>query len=245
VEDHNLVEWLIPWRGRGDTGSEGVNFLARLGRVYVMDNHRFAPWCFWQHRESAATWRLFHIDRHPDSADDRVDWPRAYEALRQDLTKFEEVDCIRWDNIIRAVHGADTAVFSDIYMSVSEADEPIPDFVTGRYDVWHLEGKLRHIVVRNEEGDDESPWWIDLDLDYFTTHWDHRPLFREDWIKSIGSLLWSGLYSSRIGLVTIALSPSTTGSWIVAEELLEVLSASWPDEMRLRLPLRNGGEAAP
>ena len=78
-----------------------------------------------------------------------------------------------------------------------------------------------------------------MDLDYFTNNIrPHHRLFATSWIRSIGMLLHDGRLNERIGLVTIALSPSTTGSWKLAEELLEMLCSDWPEEMHLRLPSR-------
>ena len=55
-------------------------------------------------------------------------------------------------------------------MSASYAREECPEFITERIDPWHLGARLGYIVHKNEDGSDKSPWWIDLDLDYFVTH---------------------------------------------------------------------------
>lgn len=234
------VEWLIHLNERGESLASGTNFLARVGRVYVMDNHRLAPWCFWQHEEEAESWRMFHIDRHPDAADDEVDWQRARDTFRGDLAAYCEArtgsqPLFVWDSITRAVYEASPGRFTEVYMSASYEREACPEFVTERIDPWHLAARLHYIVHKNEDGTDKSPWWIDLDLDYFVTH-DNHPLASSDFVGRIGKLIVQGLQSDAIRLVTIALSPETSNGWDHAEVLLAELTAGWPVETRITLP---------
>lgn len=117
----------------------------------------------------------------------------------------------------------------------SSAREECPEFVTEHIDPWHLGARLGYIVHKNEDGSDKSPWWIDLDLDYFVTH-DNYPLAASDFVRRIGKLIARGLQNNAIRLVTIALSPETSSGWDHAEALLAELTADWPPETRLTLP---------
>lgn len=235
------VEWLIELRERGESMRSGTNFLARLGRVYFMDNHRLAPWCFWQHEEEAERWRMFHIDRHPDAADDKIDWKRARDTFQRDLAAYcaacdGNQPLFVWDSITRAVYEASPHRFSDVYMSASYEREECPDFVTDRIDPWHIVHRLWYVVHQNEEGTDRSPWWIDLDIDYFVTH-DKYPLVASDLVRRIGRLVIQGVENEQVRLVTIALSPETSGGWSQTETLLQDLIAEWPAAYRFALPV--------
>ena len=59
--------WLLPWKERGASGALKDNFLWRSERLYVMDNHRLALWCWFQHIEEWHNWTYVHIDRHFDA----------------------------------------------------------------------------------------------------------------------------------------------------------------------------------
>jgi hypothetical protein len=62
-----MGEWLIPWRERGYSGQVRDNLLWRLDRLYVMDNHRLALWCWWQRLPESERWHYLHVDCHYDA----------------------------------------------------------------------------------------------------------------------------------------------------------------------------------
>ena len=61
------TRWIVPFKGRNDTGVYNQNFVWSDGHVYVMDNHRAAAWCWAQHVDPATSHALVHIDRHNDT----------------------------------------------------------------------------------------------------------------------------------------------------------------------------------
>ncbi|MFP9097729.1 UPF0489 family protein [Flavobacterium sp. RHBU_24] len=50
----------------GESGSVATNFLYKSGKVYVMDNHRCASWCWLQEIDTDKEYNYLHIDRHYD-----------------------------------------------------------------------------------------------------------------------------------------------------------------------------------
>jgi hypothetical protein len=109
--------------GTRRVGPPGGQFLVRQEKVYVMDNHRLAPWCFWQRRGEATTWRLFHIDRHPDAADGEVNWSRVVrDEHRSDIAAYCEAnidgrELFIWDNIVQVAYRSESGAITDVYMS--------------------------------------------------------------------------------------------------------------------------------
>ena len=65
-----------------------------------------------------------------------------------------------------------------------------------------------------------------------------RGVFSPDYVRGIDRSILAGLKSGRLGVVTIALSPETTGSWELAEQQLAHLLEPFPeyDEFRAGSP---------
>ena len=230
------MTWHVPFRGRNASGRVDVNFLFQAGRTYVMDNHRLAPWCFWQHDQEADSWRLFHIDRHRDTADEGAPWPQLVETQhRNSVEAFLSAsdgsrEIYPYDVVVTAPLLAEPGRIGLVYMATRD-DGWLPRH-TEEVDPWSLQWKLWYIVEKNEEDkSDQRPWWVDLDLDYFTDLL-HRPLIVDDQVRAIGRLLRRGLENGRIRLLTIALSPECTGDWTIAERLLDLVLESWPTDER-------------
>jgi hypothetical protein len=230
-----LTNWLIPWTSRGKSGAVSENLLWRSGRVYVMDNHRLALWCWWQHFAEAECWEFFHVDRHYDSLWQKFDpWPVNTTAQhRKDLEAFRsatvhhsgaDLELYRWDTVTSALYSLHSNALARVrFATGDEGDRPqIPaaSFVRP----WSVPGVLRDLAQPAE--DLAYPQIIDIDVDYFTYHdldGAFGQVFSDTYILEIGESLRQGLDSGRFGVVTIALSPDTTGSWPLAERILGLL----------------------
>src|ERR1017187_10038506 len=64
---------IIPYSGRNHSGHWNHNLLWVQGNTYVMDNHRAASWCWAQHLEPDQQFSIFHIDRHYDLLQSRLE----------------------------------------------------------------------------------------------------------------------------------------------------------------------------
>jgi hypothetical protein len=230
-----LGNWLIPWKERGRSASVRDNLLWNHERLYVMDNHRLALWCWWQHLDECEQWDYLHIDRHYDAIWQEFNpWPANTTAEhRQDLNSFrnavvregrEGLQLYRWDTITSALWSLHSSSVQDVvFATADEGDQPaIPRMQ--QISPWDLPGYLSHFVAA-----DYSParsGIVDVDIDYFTRHdldGAFGQVFSDEYIREIGRHLYTGLSNGRVGVATIALSPETTGSWTLAERVLSIL----------------------
>lgn len=237
------AHWMIPFRGRNRSGAVDVNLLWRSGRLYVMDNHRLAPWCFWQHIDESSKWKLFHIDRHYDAQwDNREFWLSHIEDQhRTDLDAFMAAtfrasfcttELFRWDTVLTAAVHADVTRFADIVLATGGAGDSPSGFETRELNPWQLIWSLEEAADPEYEDDEPSRWWVDVDLDYFTaTHLDGDvlTLMSPDYIKRLGTALRHGVDRGHFAVVTVALSPEATGGWDLAAQALELLLSAWPE----------------
>lgn len=238
---HPLSEWLLPFRGRSLSGFQQQNFLWRSDRLYVMDNHRAALWCWWQHFFNVPTFQLLHIDRHFDTLkgiDGHLDlWlenlPPESCSLADYLTKTYgqapiEMPVFRWDNYLSILlakypQRIDLAAF----VTAREGDKPeFPEEKVKHLDPWEGLDLVERISV-GDTRPHKSPWIVNIDIDFFTSRTfdgeEHFQMFDNDYLRQIGVALSRALASSHLLCATVALSPETTGGWDRAEELMRTL----------------------
>jgi len=241
-----MGEWLITWKERGRSGPVHDSFLWRHDRLYVMDNHRLALWCWWQHLDNDPRgWNFLHIDRHYDALWQRArPWIKHHNpSHRSDLSSFrqakfseqgEELELYRWDVITSALLTLDgDKIHNWAFATAGEGEPPpIPDLQT--IDPWNLPARLRWMAKPSEE---DLSSIIDIDIDYFT-HFDDDGLFgrvfSDQYLRELGSALGEGLTNDSFGVVTVALNSSITGSWQLAEELCWALLEGYPSLPELR-----------
>jgi hypothetical protein len=158
-------EWLVNFKGRNPSGAFALNFLWRHGNVYVMDNHRAAMWCWMQHVDPRMPHSLFHIDRHTDMLQSRLEeWlahmPPTWNLSIDDYLKRkyvledsgDTVPVFGWDNylsIYLALFGGNIA--SCYFATQHEGDKP------------NYEGAMQ-----------VDMWDVPFNLDFWLNH-DHVP----------------------------------------------------------------------
>lgn len=253
-------QWLIPFVTRGHSGPLDVNFLWKAAEwpVYVMDNHRLALWCWWQHLEPDERHGLIHIDRHYDClwSPECPAWRAHSEEHRTELEAYlaatwcddrDPLTLYRWDNIISGL----------VALDGEQLDESERCFATGcegsrprfNHSPWRLWDLLENLKWKLVENDGKHRWLVDIDLDYFTSEHpaENRHLVvSRTLIGEVGRTAFQGIGAGSVACVTVALSPETTGSWDLAEEILAILCESWPIRPELQpLPVKNGGQAGP
>lgn len=205
-----------------------------------MDNHRLALWCWWQHLDESDHWDFVHIDRHYDALWEQTNpWPtHSSPDHRTSLQSFRDATFVvnqfhtedpwplyRWDTITSALFSREREKLLDLYFATAgEGDRPLAPRML---DVkpWHVPRTLAYLATSEEHL--QYPCIVDIDLDYFSHNdVDSHPfdqVFSDSYLADIGHQLKQGLSNGRFGVVTIALSPETTGSWALAEHLLSVL----------------------
>lgn len=231
--------WLINWEERGPSGPVNDSFLWHCNNLYIMDNHRLALWCWWQHLDRSPNgWNFLHIDRHYDAMWQAEHiWVNHQQLHRQDLDAFREakfrdagteMNLHRWDVMTGALKRLDgEKIHNWVFATADEGSRlEIPGLES--LDPWQLQ---RHLKFMAESSHEDLPTIVDVDIDYFTYQGrDGRfgRVFSDQYISDLGLALFEGLQSHRFGIVTVALSPTTTGSWQLAEELLGVLLQEHP-----------------
>jgi uncharacterized protein UPF0489 len=227
-------EWLVPFKGRNDSGLYNQNFLWRDGSIYVMDNHRAAMWCWLQHVNPEQPHSLLHIDQHYDCAL----MPEWLENCPDDLRRLSvneyldfdyapnDVGCpermllFKWDNYLsiylarygNSINSLVTYIHDDGYQLA-----PKQKSIQGN--IWSVPGEIRCLDASR------GPWIFNLDLDYFFWH-DAEQLglmVSDAYLITCFEKIREKIADQTIAVTTIALSPSDglTGGWEPVERLAE------------------------
>ena len=240
-----MSEWLHPFRGRRRSAHYDVNLLWRSERLYVMDNHRVAMWCWLQHLSESKRWNLFHIDYHFDTlAADLDAWLEHLPPERATLETYLEaryephgISCpvVRWDNYLAIFLATHRRRLGELLFATGGVGDRPKCRVT-ELDPWHMVKSLEDIAAEDDPYD-QNPWIVNIDLDYFTAQGSasrgFTQVFGDAFIGRIGEAVARGLRADRMCCVTIALSPETTGGWPAAERLLGVLLEPWGSKPEL------------
>ncbi len=205
-------------------------FLWQSDKVFVMDNHKSALWCWLQACNPQKSYNFMHIDRHYDMQDSFFDEDllpvkenshlsfEDYSELKRKDGKFQ---VFRWDNYIIAGRELHKRWFhTNICISHKQGS-------------WHPGWGHKPLSIREEEPIDMSwciqqyiykpekdfdgfdgndyklPWIVNLDLDVFFTGDSKIQLFSDEYIRYIAELLQKSM--KRIAVLTIAISPECLG----------------------------------
>lgn len=238
-------EWLVPFRGRGHSGHYRQNFLWRHEHIYVMDNHRAALWCWLQHIDPNKEHCLFHLDRHYDTLQSRLDeWiknlPPSWEALAIDqylkLSYIPEdfddspVELFSWDNYLSIyLDRYGDSIYQPIFATHDDGDRPNHSNVM-HVPLWDMPDNFDFWLDRDLHQSRDKPWIVNIDLDYFFWHADQPRLMVSDaYLKMLFSKIRQKLDDGTITVLTIATTPTDnfTGGWkpssALAEKVLKIL----------------------
>lgn len=219
------MSFLIPLTQRGDSASSKDNVLWNKDKIYVMDNHRLALWCWFQKLDKNKRYNLFHIDAHPDMSESALKyfdhdlWSMSLSEYREAWQADINMPLFRWDNYIEVflrkypeLVGKTISATHHLGSSKELSEEVKP------YDLV----KVLHGIFSQEKYVNELPWIMNLDLDYFYSAAPEKlMLFSDEYIKSLANSIELGLSNGMIEVFTISLSPECCGSWENAENLLK------------------------
>jgi hypothetical protein len=239
-------EWLVRFRGRKASGMFEQNFVWRHGNIYVMDNHRAAMWCWMQHVEPRKPHALFHIDRHPDTLQSRMnEWlanlPRSWNiSIEEYLTQTYVLEgaghalpVFSWDNylsIYLALFGEN--ITSCYFATHRDGDNPNHERAM-HVDVWDVPFNLNYWL-----GGGVSPWIVNIDLDYFFCDGENdraQRMLADVYIDQCMDVVGQKMQDGTIAVTTIALTPveRLTGGWEPSEALAARVLACLGIEFRL------------
>jgi len=199
------------------------------GKVFVMDNHKSAAWCWLNQCKDDEMYNFMHIDRHYDMGDYYKDEDlepvrnnphMSYEAL-MDLKRSDgEYKTLRWDNYIRYIYELRQDWFkTNLFITQKNGDicdgwnrkkmnliEKDELFLISWLDQYLIEDT--QYLYDMVEGSNELKWIVNIDLDFFFYHYGdniHVQLFSDDYIREVARLLQKSM--NKIQVLTIAISP--------------------------------------
>lgn len=205
------------------SGCCNVNFLVHDNKIYVMDNHLCASWCWEQKINPTYHYGIFHIDRHYDLLNNLSD---DYLEANYNLLTGEQFDAfislsgtngIRFDNyldafcrlhpgvLIKAYYcthrdGSDWHNMSLDSISSDATDVKIYDLVDN-VDYWIGKSDIEH-------------WILNIDLDFFFQGQGEEGYYRfltTHYVKKLCRAIKKVL--DKIDVISIALSPEFCNGW--------------------------------
>ncbi len=241
-----MPDWIVPFRGREHSTALRLNFLwsapLGAGRVYVMDNHRAALWCWLRHLDQASPADrpfLLHVDRHYDALCSERDLDCLRKVKDPAAMSIEEyldagyesdflatIPLFRWDNylgLFMATRGADIAGWR---LATHGQGRPPEGVKFLEHLPWHFP-----VFPPFRQGS----WLLNVDLDYFFLK---RPeswglLFSREYVADFFRPLAALLAQGRAPCLTISLSPECCGGWANAEEALSLACQGLGIDLRL------------
>lgn len=218
---------LIPLENRGISGAYQDNLLWNEDKVYVMDNHRLALWCWFQKIQKNNRYNLLHIDAHPDLSDSALSdftqdmWSISLQDFRNVWHEKTNTPLLRWDNYLKVF----LKKYSDLVGETISATHKVGSHEELNREIKAYDlVKFSHNLFFEKNYFNDLPWIVNLDLDYFFSAAPEKlELFSDDYIHNIALSLKQGMSSGMISVLTISLSPECCGSWEKAERMLKKL----------------------
>ncbi|CAI9678619.1 UPF0489 family protein [Elizabethkingia anophelis] len=219
-----------------------ANFLFNKGKIYVMDNHLCAAWCWLQKIQLDRKYDFIHIDRHndlllpsPTINKDILDNNIDLQSLTFDeyLELYEnhpeepnmKIKLFRWDNYILNINELYPQLFGSKYFITKES-YPDSDFID-------IELRIEDFVSDSHWFDNsENSWIVNLDLDFlFSNSKGIYQLYSNQLVQKIGEILKQNL--NNFAVLTIALSPECCGNWENSFRIMRILDEILELNMRL------------
>lgn len=220
-------------------------------RVYVMDNHLSAAWCWLQSCDSMKKYNFMHIDRHYDMLECFLneDLQPLCDNPNMSYTEFKNLKRIRggnnyvfrWDNYIMATYTIRPDWFhTNIFLTHQEgtigSSWGHQHFDINKKNPLSMDYIINQYIGQPSENpscfkDDNYKllWIVNLDLDvFYTIHDPHVQLFSNEYIRFVSKLLNKNMHNIQV--LTIALSPDCMGGeemedkWDNAFRVLTIMS---------------------
>jgi hypothetical protein len=219
--------WIVPFKGRNHSGCYEQNFLWKNENIYIMDNHRAALWCWFQHLSKDSKIAYFHIDKHTDTLQSKIkEWvnecPDLWSISIDDYLSHihtrdmgMDIPLFRWDNYASIFLQKHSNLVSHCFFATHNVGDPANHHRVQNPDIWDLAGNLSYWLK-----DTDQQWIFNLDLDYFfyASNSDEYSVFLSDeYIEQIFITIKKYLDNKKILCLTICLSPECCGSWEAAE----------------------------
>lgn len=197
-------------------------------KVYVMDNHRDAAWCWLQQCKKDEQYNFMHIDQHYDLLD--CYYSEALDAINNNLNMsydefaslVREEKCeyklFRWDNYIRIMHELRPNWFNtNLFITQGYGGDANSEgwghekMEIQETSPLYLLFAIKQNIIDKWSSDLKSEnenlkWIVNFDLDVFFCHeYDHVKIFSDSYIRKVARQLQDSM--DNIQVLTIAISP--------------------------------------
>lgn len=241
---------VIPFKGRNQSAHYDLNLLLNNNKVYVMDNHLAAIWCWLQKISQTESYNFFHIDRHYDLLESQMEW--WYETLVEqgvDLSAIsvEELRALRYspkngptkdkfpifrcDNYLSLFYRLYPELINLSYFATHEDGDKFDDIELTEKTIYELPDNIAYWINQH----DTKKWIVNIDIDYFFTDFDEHPyqFLTDEYVSKLGQEINKCI--DNIEVITIALSPEWCGGWDnairVSRILVNQLNIPWDNDI--------------
>jgi hypothetical protein len=235
MQARKQINWFVQKEKYLPSYSEYVNYWGQVANenLYIMDNHRCALF-HWLNLKTS--FHYLHIDAHYDAYSDQNSTEELALLLQPNLSpeSFLSLEnerlqkkLIRWDNYLPIFYALKGELIKSSHFFTQKIG--IPPRPTGggsmrEYGPWELVTFLQSIKRTQM---DETPWIINIDLDYFFQKQFPRPIFEQEFLHtffhSLRTLQNDGLCAS----ITWAISPECCPSKDASINLLNFALSHW------------------
>ncbi len=222
--------WIFKKEALTNSGVYEENFLFKKGKMYIMDNHRSAAWCWIHELDPKFTYNLFHIDQHYDLLENLK--PQIVNSLRSQLVSTDyamysdatifgdSLPMVRFDNYILLYQYLFPNSIDKQYFATHDDGDYPDNIITYRPEIIDLPKKNISYWMNQEH----NKWILNIDLDYFfsddATGQPFQFLTDEYIIKLCRDIIGC---MDKIQVITIALSPEFCGGWQRAKRILKIM----------------------
>src|SRR6266568_79737 len=161
--EKKMSDWLIPFEGRGHSGCDKVNFVWRSENIYIMDNHRAAMWCWFQHIKKEEKYNIVRIDAHYNCRGTEADlefWLANLpdtpaislndylEALLPTSTPTDKYPVVFWDNFLSIFMSKYDHLINEYFFCTHGAgSKPKNDLRVSDFDIFQLHRCLDAFLI--------------------------------------------------------------------------------------------------
>lgn len=232
---------LIEFKGKNTSWYKYLNLLQQDQKIFIMDNHNAALWCWMQRIDLTQKYNILHVDSHYDTGASHIDeWLKAIPKNIKELTieeyldlKYIDPNCrkttevMRWDNYFPIFHNMCLNNINK-YHFFTHKDGTMYDKMVSKLEEYPIPGLFNLMdYLFDIEFTGNFNWIVNIDLDYFFQKIDDTDItikfISDDAIEFFINRLKEYL-NDRIEVLTIALSPECCGGWDNSLKLMTFIS---------------------
>jgi len=213
-------------------GVYDIGFIYQSGKIYLMDNHMAAAWCWLNELDIKKEYNFFHVDRHYDLLNNSSEKYLRSLSIEKPLNLQQFVDLevektceacnkqlFRFDNYIMNMIGLYPNMFKRLIFATHRDGSTPPDLEIEYYP--EIQSLPIELAYQINEYDDRN-WILNLDVDYFftdKTSTSYMQFLDEEYIDAVCDQIL--LVYDKIDVITIAMSPYFCDGWKNAKRILE------------------------